>query len=158
MINMLFLSDIQEKKWIFKENDTHQIPFNIHIGFRNKNQLPVIFNGLSFGFSIFDKNNEKIHEYSFEETEDNKIFSTDQEYIYAEQIDNLFFGKEYNIKLWSQNNGEKWEKNFVFTIMQEQPYPSWILNKETNIWEPPIPYPTGEQMMSWNEENKNWEK
>lgn len=39
-----------------------------------------------------------------------------------------------------------------------QPYNSWILNKETFIWEPPIPYPTDGKMYNWNENIINWEE
>lgn len=38
-----------------------------------------------------------------------------------------------------------------------QPYPSWILNTTTYLWEPPVPYPTDEQRYDWNEETQQWE-
>lgn len=44
-----------------------------------------------------------------------------------------------------------------------KPYPSWILNEESCIWEPPIPYPailntTGfNPIYTWNEKNQSWE-
>jgi len=34
--------------------------------------------------------------------------------------------------------------------------PSLILNENTCLWEPPIPYPTDGQKYYWNEENLNW--
>ena len=39
-----------------------------------------------------------------------------------------------------------------------KPYPSWILNEETCLWEPPIGYPNDEKMYKWNEEITNWEE
>ena len=39
-----------------------------------------------------------------------------------------------------------------------QPYNSWILNKETFIWEPPIPYPTDGKMYNWDESITNWKE
>ena len=39
-----------------------------------------------------------------------------------------------------------------------QPYNSWILNKETFIWEPPIPYPTDDKMYNWDESIINWKE
>ena len=39
-----------------------------------------------------------------------------------------------------------------------QPYNSWILNKETFIWEPPIPYPTDGKMYNWDESIINWKE
>ena len=39
-----------------------------------------------------------------------------------------------------------------------QPYNSWILNKETFIWESPIPYPTDGKMYNWDESIINWKE
>lgn len=36
-----------------------------------------------------------------------------------------------------------------------KPYPSWILNESTWLWEAPIPMPT-DGMYTWNEELGNW--
>ena len=38
-----------------------------------------------------------------------------------------------------------------------KPYPSWVLNKEICIWEPPVPYPVTGEKYQWNEETQNWE-
>lgn len=37
-----------------------------------------------------------------------------------------------------------------------KPYPSWIFNEDLWIWEPPIPYPTGDKYYVWNEETTSW--
>ncbi len=37
-----------------------------------------------------------------------------------------------------------------------KPYPSWILNEQTCLWDPPVAMPTDGQMYSWDEENINW--
>lgn len=36
------------------------------------------------------------------------------------------------------------------------PYPSWIRNPATGIWEPPIQLPSDGQDYEWNEENQEW--
>ena len=38
------------------------------------------------------------------------------------------------------------------------PYPSWTLNEETFVWEPPIPLPTPDGIHAhyWNEETQAW--
>jgi hypothetical protein len=41
---------------------------------------------------------------------------------------------------------------------EPQPYPSWTLNTETYLWEPPVPHPTGAERYVWNEENQFWEE
>lgn len=35
-------------------------------------------------------------------------------------------------------------------------YPSWILNEETCLWEPPTPYPDGEGPYRWDESAQTW--
>ena len=37
-----------------------------------------------------------------------------------------------------------------------QPYPSWILNNTTWIWEAPIPMPNNEKRYAWNESTISW--
>ena len=36
-------------------------------------------------------------------------------------------------------------------------FPSWVLNEETCLWEPPIPYPDDGQYYEWNEETVSWD-
>jgi len=37
-----------------------------------------------------------------------------------------------------------------------QPYPSWILNTTTWLWEAPTPYPVGKSGYDWDEITKQW--
>ena len=39
-----------------------------------------------------------------------------------------------------------------------KPYSSWILNKNTCIWESPVPYPNLKESYTWNESKKQWVK
>lgn len=36
-----------------------------------------------------------------------------------------------------------------------QPFPSWVLNPDTYLWEAPVPKPEG-LYWNWNEENQEW--
>lgn len=38
-----------------------------------------------------------------------------------------------------------------------KPFPSWILNEATCLWEAPVPYPQDGQPYLWNEETGAWE-
>ena len=38
------------------------------------------------------------------------------------------------------------------------PYPSWILNTNACVWEPPVPYPNLKESYTWNESMKQWVK
>ena len=37
-----------------------------------------------------------------------------------------------------------------------QPYPSWILNNTTWLWEAPVAYPTDGKTYTWDEAIQNW--
>jgi len=37
-----------------------------------------------------------------------------------------------------------------------KPYPSWVLNEDTCLWNSPIPYPNDGKMYMWNEDILNW--
>lgn len=39
-----------------------------------------------------------------------------------------------------------------------QPYPSWLLNTELCIWQPPIPYPDDGKNYIWDEETLSWKE
>lgn len=64
--------------------------------------------------------------------------------------------------------GEPLRKNYAgigYTYDKErdafippQPFPSWTLNKETCLWESPIPRPEGDGFYKWNEEKVAWVK
>jgi len=37
-----------------------------------------------------------------------------------------------------------------------KPFPSFLLNEESCLWEPPVPYPMSGGAYSWNEETTSW--
>ena len=37
-----------------------------------------------------------------------------------------------------------------------QPYASWILNEDTCLWDPPVPYPSDGKYYEWDEETTSW--
>lgn len=65
------------------------------------------------------------------------------------------------------SGGTPFRKNFAsigFTydanrdaFVPPQPYPSWTLNEDTCLWEPPIVYPNDGGIYNWNEESLSWE-
>lgn len=38
-----------------------------------------------------------------------------------------------------------------------KPYSSWLLNEETCLWEPPIPYPNDGYAYDWHDDTQTWE-
>ena len=39
-----------------------------------------------------------------------------------------------------------------------QPYPSWVLNEDTCIWDSPTAMPSDGKEYNWNEDTKSWEE
>ena len=37
-----------------------------------------------------------------------------------------------------------------------KPYPSWLLDTQTCLWDPPVPYPTDGKTYIWDEESQSW--
>ena len=37
-----------------------------------------------------------------------------------------------------------------------KPYSSWLLNEDSCLWEPPVPYPTDDKRYSWDEATTSW--
>ena len=38
-----------------------------------------------------------------------------------------------------------------------KPYPSWILNEQTCLWDPPVAMPQDGNRYQWNEETTSWD-
>jgi hypothetical protein len=38
-----------------------------------------------------------------------------------------------------------------------KPFPSWVLNEESCIWQSPTPYPNSHDAYGWNETNQTWD-
>ena len=39
-----------------------------------------------------------------------------------------------------------------------KPFPSWILDEFTCIWNPPVPMPADDNLYSWNEDTLTWQQ
>lgn len=84
------------------------------------------------------------------------------ESIGQEFCQNLFGG---NWKQTSYNNNfRKHYAGIGYTydavldaFIAPKPFPSWTLNTETAIWEPPVPYPTDGKFYVWNETTQSWD-
>lgn len=44
----------------------------------------------------------------------------------------------------------------IDAFVPPKPYPSWLLNDTTALWEAPIPLPNDGKGYEWNEENQQW--
>ena len=65
------------------------------------------------------------------------------------------------------NGGQPFRKNyagigFVYDPIRDafypqQPYPSWVLNEQTCLWESRVPYPDDGGHYHWNEDELRWD-
>ena len=44
------------------------------------------------------------------------------------------------------------------SFIPPKPYPSWVLDEFSCLWNAPVPYPTDGKRYSWNEENLSWDE
>jgi hypothetical protein len=75
---------------------------------------------------------------------------------------------EPNSKTPSADQSKSLRKNFAgigFTYDRERdafippkPFPSWILNDETCLWEPPLAMPTDGKDYMWSEDTQAWDE
>ena len=89
-----------------------------------------------------------------------------------------FLKKLYNWDYWKQTSynttggvhklgGTSFRKNYAgigYTydadrdaFIAPQPYPSWTLNEDTCLWDPPVAYPDDGQIYEWNESTTSWD-
>ena len=76
----------------------------------------------------------------------------------------IWSGGYYNWKQTSYNGS--FRKNYASigytydaqrdAFIPPKPYPSWILNEQTCLWEPPIAYPEDGKKYTWDEETNSW--
>jgi hypothetical protein len=152
---MKIIADISKKNWLIKDDELQGTSINASIGFTKKGKLPVVFDNLFFGVSVFSEN-EKIFEVSRPQP-NTSYYSTDQEFLEIFSIDNLYEGRKYSIHVWAENSGEKWEEVFEVTLPRsESPYPSWTYDKVHGTWIPPKIYPDDDKVYIWDEESLSW--
>jgi hypothetical protein len=66
----------------------------------------------------------------------------------------------------SQDQSKAFRKNYAGigyyydsirdSFIPPKPFPSWILDEFSCLWQSPIPYPNDGKMYTWNEEIGNW--
>jgi len=75
-------------------------------------------------------------------------------------------GQHYDPETNEPDDGTPLRKNYAgvgFTydktrdaFYAPQPYPSWVLNEDTCLWEAPVAYPDDDKMYDWDEETTSW--
>jgi hypothetical protein len=98
----------------------------------------------------------------------NNTVITDANGIEQEQLGVDFINKLYNTRdVWKQTSyNRNFRKNYAgigYTydqqrdaFIQPKPFNSWILNKDTCLWESPVAMPQDNNIYTWNESTLTW--
>lgn len=125
-------------------------------------------------YAILDENNFVIQVFSGKDTPNN----IDWEEYYSNSINKVCKKTSYNT--WggiyydqetgkpSKDQSKSLRKNYagigfrydskIDAFIPPRPFKSWKLNKETCLWEPPIPLPDKEKSYFWDEEYNIWKE
>lgn len=114
-------------------------------------------------FAEINSNNEVLRVIVINNQELLDSSGQEQEQIGIDFCKTLFGG------IWIQTSyNSKFRKNYAgigytYDIQRDafippKPYPSWILNEDTCLWEAPISYPQDGNTYFWDEENFIWQE
>lgn len=77
-------------------------------------------------------------------------------------------GVHYTNGLPSEDQSKAFRKNYAGigyyydsirdAFIPPKPFPSWILNEESCLWDSPVPYPNDGKKYTWNEDILNWQE
>ena len=93
-------------------------------------------------------------------------FVDTQEGTWVQTSYNTHGGVHYSSETFEPDGGVALRKNYAGigyiydsdrdAFYAPQPYPSWILNEESCLWEAPTPMPQDENIYGWDEEIIGW--
>lgn len=152
---MLILGNFDTQSWT-SDDEAQAYNAEIKIGFRNGEESPVLFDNLSFGFSVADGTNELL---SGSYPPVNVTYkSSDQEYLVADVVNDLTPETDYTVSVWAENAGQRFEDTLTLTTPRPvQPFPSWVYDTENKYWVAPVPAPEDDNDYMWNEETQTWD-
>ena len=103
-----------------------------------------------------------------DEDENNEDLLAHDEWIYKRTSYNTRGGFYYTNGIVSQDQSKAFRKNYAGigyyydsirdAFIPPKPFPSWILNEDSCLWDSPVPYPSDGKMYTWNEDILNWQE
>ena len=93
-----------------------------------------------------------------------RVIVAEQDFI--DSIPGQWVQTSYNTYAGQHPEGRPLRKNYagvgyVYDSVKDafyapQPYPSWVLDEDTCLWQAPVAYPADNGQYSWNEESLSW--
>lgn len=119
-------------------------------------------------FAELDENNVVIKVVCVDNNDILDENGVEQESIGIDFLENLFGHRRWKqtsyshaFRKWYASPGAIYNEE-LDAFVGRQPFPSWILNSETAVWDPPVPYPDDEyvgenkRLFHWDEGNQEW--
>jgi hypothetical protein len=153
---MKFLADVGKFTWSSQGGPSFN-DIMCEIGFRENDELPVTFSlPLEFGMRFYDSERTLLREVSLPAFGE-EYLSTDQDYVYAENIYDLSADSNYTVYVWAKYGDNEFSSEYpIKTLQYLQPYPQWSYNEETKQWEPPFPPPQDGYKYKWAPNPEVW--
>lgn len=95
-----------------------------------------------------------------------QVIVADQEFIDSGVLEGTWIQTSYNTHAGQHPEGRPLRKNyagigFVYDSVRDafyapQPFPSWSLDEQTCIWQPPVAYPSDGNKYKWDESSVSW--
>lgn len=151
---MLFIADLDNLEWtLVGELEYHSS--NIRIGFSRGQQIPVVFDDLSFGYSVYHNDN-KILSNSFPPP-GITYKSSDEEAMVIDVLNNIVPEETYTFNLWAKESGNEIISSFdLLSPRPTQPFASWTYDTSIKMWIAPISPPKDGNKYEWNENSLSW--
>jgi len=93
-----------------------------------------------------------------------RVIVAEQDFI--DTIPGQWVQTSYNTRAGQHPENRPLRKNYagigyVYDAVRDafytpQPYPSWVVNEETCIWNPPVAYPSDGNKYAWDESSVSW--
>jgi len=129
----------------------------------------LVKNKIMAYYAVLDKNNFVIDMKSagHEDDWDGEIgWFNELGIVHKRTSYNTCGGIHYTNGTPSQDQSKAFRKNYAGigyyydsirdAFIPPKPFPSWILNEQSCLWQSPIPYPNDGKMYYWNEETQQW--
>jgi hypothetical protein len=114
-------------------------------------------------YAFIDQNNLVIEVITGKDEGENGV---DWEQWYGEFRGQVCRRTSYNTVGGKHPNGKPFRKNYAGigytydfdrdSFIPPKPFPSWVLNEDTCLWESPVPMPFDNQFYNWDEATTSW--
>lgn len=97
-----------------------------------------------------------------------QVIVAEQDFINSGAVGDprIWVQTSYNTKGGQHPDGRPLRKNYAGigyrydaerdAFIPPQPFPSFVLNETTCLWDPPVPYPSDGKVYRWDEETIDW--